>query len=146
MIMMDITYVKQDIAAIAAQLASLVGDFKVLTFEGDLGAGKTTLIAALCRFWGVHGPVGSPTFSLVNEYQAKAMPEGDTIFHLDLYRLNNLEECVQAGLEEYFYSGACCLVEWPGRAWDLIPHKRLEVRLVSLGGDLRHIRVVSGEN
>jgi tRNA threonylcarbamoyladenosine biosynthesis protein TsaE len=146
MIMMDITYVKQDIATTAAKLASLVGDYRVLTFEGDLGAGKTTLITALCRFWGVQGPVGSPTYALVNQYHANSLPEGDTIFHLDLYRLNNMEECMQAGLEEYFYSGACCLVEWPVRAWEMIPAKRLEVKLVSLGGDLRHIKVVSREN
>lgn len=93
-----------------------VGDAKVFAFHGAMGAGKTTLIAALCREKGVHDAVASPTFSIINEYETEdgALPQ--KIFHMDLYRLKDEEEVVQAGVEDCVYSGALCFVEWPEKA------------------------------
>ena len=145
MIMMDITYMRQDIQAVADRLAAMVGDFRVLTFEGDLGAGKTTLIAALCRVWGVVDQVSSPTYSLINQYEAKSLPVGNAIYHLDLYRLKSAAEGIDAGMEDILFSGGFCLVEWPSKAPEIIPGRRLEVTLRVSGQDARHLTVVSRE-
>lgn len=147
MIVMDITYSKEEIEVIAAKLAQLASDYKVMTFEGDLGAGKTTLIGALCTYWGVKDAVSSPTYALVNQYEALALPKGaQAIYHLDLYRLKSAGEGIDAGMEDQLYSGAVCLVEWPSRAWEIIPSRRLEVNLRVTGMEERHIKVISREN
>lgn len=92
---------------------------KIVLFHGSMGAGKTTLIKALCEQMGVEDIVTSPTFALVNEYK-KA--DGEPIYHFDFYRIDNLEEVFDLGYEEYFYSGALCLVEWPEKIEQLIPY------------------------
>lgn len=145
MIMMDISYFRDDLGSVAGQLASLVADYGICTFEGDLGAGKTTLIAALCNSWGVKDTVSSPTYALVNQYEASDLPIGNAIYHLDLYRLKSVAEGIDAGLEEHLYSGAICLVEWPSRGWELLPARRLEVNLSVVGPEVRHLRVISRE-
>lgn len=97
-----------------------VRDKKVFAFDGEMGAGKTTTITALCRAKGVREHVSSPTFSIINEY---SFGEGDNekkIFHIDLYRLKNEEEVVQAGVEDCIFSGEICLVEWPGKSPSLM--------------------------
>lgn len=132
--------------AIANQLAGLLMDNKVMCFEGDLGAGKTTLIKALCEVLGVQDAVSSPTFSLVNEYLAISNSGRSTIFHIDLYRLNNEEEAINAGIEEHLYSGCICLVEWPQRAPGIIPSDALRVILTDDDHTQRHIKVLSAEN
>jgi tRNA threonylcarbamoyladenosine biosynthesis protein TsaE len=146
MIMMDITYNREDIGSVADQLATLIGDYGICTFEGDLGAGKTTLIAALCKRYGVKDPISSPTYALVNQYEGSGLPSGNTLYHLDLYRLKSATEGIDAGLEEYLFSGAICLIEWPSRGWELIPARHLEVKLTVVGPDERHMRVISREN
>lgn len=83
-----------------------------------MGAGKTTLVHALCRAVGVRDAMGSPTFSLVNRYET---PDGREILHLDLYRLADADEAREAGIEEDLYSGVICFVEWPTRAPELFP-------------------------
>jgi tRNA threonylcarbamoyladenosine biosynthesis protein TsaE len=75
-----------------------------------MGAGKTTFVHAVCNLLGVKGAVSSPTFSIINEYTSA---EGKTIYHLDLYRLKNVQEAIGAGVEDCLYSGNLCLVEWP---------------------------------
>ncbi|MBS1597461.1 MAG: tRNA (adenosine(37)-N6)-threonylcarbamoyltransferase complex ATPase subunit type 1 TsaE [Bacteroidetes bacterium] len=90
---------------------------KVFAFDGEMGAGKTTFIHALCDVKQVTSSVGSPTFSIINEYIS---PEGK-IFHIDLYRLKDEEEAMRAGVEDCLYSGEICLVEWPQRAPDIFP-------------------------
>lgn len=85
-------------------------DIAVITFRGDLGAGKTTLIKSLCRTLGCQDEVTSPTFSLVNEYRDS---NGNPVYHIDLYRLNTIEEALQMGIQEYLDSGHRCLIEWP---------------------------------
>lgn len=90
----------------------------VWLFEGEMGAGKTTLIKAICRQKGVVSVVQSPTFGIVNEYSTQT---GEAIYHFDCYRLRNEAEALDIGIEEYFDSGNYCLVEWPERIASLWP-------------------------
>jgi tRNA threonylcarbamoyladenosine biosynthesis protein TsaE len=103
-----------------------------------MGAGKTTFIHALCQLKGVTDMVGSPTFSIINEYQFP----GGKIFHLDLYRLKDEEEALRAGVEDVLYSGELCLVEWPDRAPGIFPPGTLDLRIRSIDRDIREIIVI----
>lgn len=111
--------------------------FTVIAFSGEMGAGKTTFIQALCRNLGVTVDVNSPTFSLVNEYFT---PQGSSIYHFDLYRIETPEELFDMGYEEYFYSGSLCLIEWPEKASSLIPHDALRVSIVTGENETRLIQ------
>ena len=91
----------------------------VFAFNGQMGAGKTTFIKALCEALGVTETVTSPTFSIVNEYRSDET--GELIYHFDFYRIKKLEEAYDMGCEDYFYSGAVCLIEWPELVEDLLP-------------------------
>jgi tRNA threonylcarbamoyladenosine biosynthesis protein TsaE len=82
---------------------------KILLFIGDLGAGKTTTITYLCRLLGVTTEISSPTYSIINEY----VTNSGRVFHMDLYRLNSLDEALEIGLDDYFYTDEYCLIEWP---------------------------------
>lgn len=135
-----------DLSEIAKELAEIISQFKVVTFTGNLGVGKTTLIKRLCGHLGVKETVNSPTFSLVNQYAIEGMEVGDCLFHIDLYRLNNEEEAFDAGIEEHLFSGQLCLVEWPEKAIGIIPGNALRVEITTQAHQQRHIRVVSGEN
>jgi tRNA threonylcarbamoyladenosine biosynthesis protein TsaE len=111
---------------------------KVFAFHGDMGAGKTTFIHALCDGKGVRDTVGSPTFSIINEYK---YPDGK-IFHLDLYRLKDEEEALRAGVEEVLYSGEICLVEWPDRAPGIFPPGTIGLLIRAINRDIREIIVI----
>ena len=111
-----------DYSKIANEIISLAGKIKIWTFEGNLGAGKTTLIKQLCKEMGIQDSVHSPTFSLVNNYD-------DKVFHFDCYRLNNLEEAMDFGMEEYLDSDKICLIEWPALVNDILPYPRLSVEI-----------------
>jgi tRNA threonylcarbamoyladenosine biosynthesis protein TsaE len=95
--------------------------------QGDLGSGKTTLVQSLCRLWNVTDLVTSPTFSLVNEYRS---PKHGTICHMDLYRLEKMEDLAQIGIEEYLDSGHICLIEWPDIAneYYTMPCVRIKIK------------------
>lgn len=99
----------QMLPEIAQALLTFVPEERIFLFYGDLGAGKTTLIKSVCKLLGVKEQVSSPTFSIINEYKAKDRP----VYHFDLYRLKNIEEAMDIGLEEYIESGAYCFIEWP---------------------------------
>ena len=113
-------------AAAQVQVAITVSGCRVVAFEGEMGAGKTTLISALAAAMGIEDDVSSPTFSLVNEYQAAS---GQPVYHFDFYRINSIDEAERMGATEYLDSGYLCLVEWPTRVEALLPVPRLEVRL-----------------
>jgi tRNA threonylcarbamoyladenosine biosynthesis protein TsaE len=117
----------QELDSAAAQFLELAGEHVVIAFSGEMGAGKTTFIQALCRRLGVQVEINSPTFSLVNEYFT---PAGNSIFHFDLYRIETQEELFDMGYEEYFFSGALCFIEWPEKARNLIPDDALWVNIV----------------
>ena len=114
-------------------------DKKIYAFQGKMGAGKTSFIRALCAAKNVEETVGSPTFSIINEYSS---PTG-TIYHLDLYRLKDEEEAIRAGVEDCLYSGEICLVEWPDRAPRIFPKDALGVFLEMLDPNTRKLEVPS---
>lgn len=99
-----------ELTTLAREFLSFAGHRKVFLFQGDLGAGKTTLIKSICHELGVQHGLSSPSFSIVNEYTTE---NGDKIFHFDLYRLKSAEECLSIGFTDYLDSGNYCLVEWP---------------------------------
>ena len=103
-----------NIEAAAKEFVNLMGDDTVFAFYGDMGAGKTTFINALCRVLGVEeDTTNSPLFSIVNDYRSDTTAE--LIYHFDLYRIENLEEACVIGIVDYFDSGALRLLEWPER-------------------------------
>ncbi len=110
-------YILSDIDAIAIKIIAL-NTKKIILFNGEMGAGKTTLIKAICKSLGVVDSVSSPTFSLVNEYQTI---NNQIIYHFDLYRLKSQQEALDFGIEDYFYSGNYCFIEWSENIPDLIP-------------------------
>jgi tRNA threonylcarbamoyladenosine biosynthesis protein TsaE len=108
---------------------------KVFAFYGGMGTGKTTFIHALCTVKGVKETVGSPTFSIINEYSYP----GGKIFHIDLYRLRDEEEALRAGVEDALYSGEICLVEWPERAPGIFPPDTQAIQIGVTGSFSRKI-------
>ena len=114
----------EDLGKAARSLLEFSGSHKCIAFYGDMGAGKTTFIQAICRELGVTEHVSSPTFSLVNEYRDKS---DQPVFHFDFYRINNENEAVDIGCEEYFSSGHLCLIEWPEKILNLLPHPLVKV-------------------
>ena len=119
----------------AAQFWSYVKNAKLFAFHGEMGAGKTTIIGALCHYKGTKDVTGSPTFSIINEYEGK---EG-RILHMDLYRLKDEEEAMQAGVEDALYSGDYCFVEWPEKAPDLFPPETIHVTIESIDESTRKL-------
>ncbi|GAB3254601.1 tRNA (adenosine(37)-N6)-threonylcarbamoyltransferase complex ATPase subunit type 1 TsaE [Larkinella harenae] len=107
-----------ELDAVAGQVIAAGHPYSVWRFEGAMGAGKTTLIKAICRRLGVVTTVQSPTFSIVNEYVTDS---GEPVYHFDCYRLRNEAEALDSGLEEYIDSGDRCLIEWPERIAGLLP-------------------------
>lgn len=106
-------------------------------FEGDMGAGKTTLIKSICKELGVKDVVSSPTFSIVNEYAA-----GDrTVYHFDFYRIKNLQEAYDIGYEEYFYSDHICLIEWPEKIAELLPDHYVKIAITALDENTRRLSI-----
>ena len=110
----------------AENFLDAMGEVNIVAFSGEMGAGKTTLIQALCRRLGVSSEVNSPTFSLVNQYFTES---GQSIFHFDLYRIEDPAELFDMGYEEYFFSGDLCFIEWPEKASHLIPDEALRVAI-----------------
>lgn len=109
-----------DLERAAGEFVSLMGDETVYAFNGPMGAGKTTFIRALVRALGVNDDeASSPSFSIINEYRSDTTAE--LIYHFDLYRLESVEEALEIGVEDYFDSGAQCLLEWPERIEALLP-------------------------
>ena len=116
------------IDAAAKEFVAAMGDYTVYAFNGEMGAGKTTFIKALCEELGVDDVTNSPSFAIINEYRSETTAE--LIYHFDCYRLENEEEAEEIGVEDYFYSGALCFIEWPERITDLLPDDTVEVDVV----------------
>jgi tRNA threonylcarbamoyladenosine biosynthesis protein TsaE len=122
----------------AKEFLRILGDRKVVAFYGEMGAGKTTFIKALCRELNVLDGVSSPTFALVYEYHK---PDESAIYHFDFYRINSPTELFDLGYEDYFYSGNLCFIEWPEKAAHLIPPDALRVYITVLKDGKRIIKV-----
>lgn len=144
--LMNRTYSLDEIVDLAKTLLGFTSISKVMTFEGDLGAGKTTLISAMCKNLGIKDVVGSPTFSIINEYQFEQEGKEWPVYHIDLYRLEDEEEAQQAGVEACLYSGHLCFVEWPQRVPSILPEDIILVQLTTEGDTLRRIYVQSVKN
>lgn len=125
----NVTYSINELDAVAGKLLKEAGNCRVWLFRGELGAGKTTLIKAICARLGVDSGMSSPGFSIVNEYNAN----GEPVYHCDFYRLRKEEEAFDIGVEEYLDSGHYCFVEWPERIPSLIPAKHMSVAITITG-------------
>lgn len=112
----------------AEEFLTLIGTHKIVAFNGQMAAGKTTFIKALCAQLGVHESTTSPTFALVNEYKTAT---NEIMYHFDLYRIEQLEELLDMGFEDYIYSGNFCFIEWAEIARPLLPDDTLWVTLNS---------------
>ncbi len=127
-----------DLPEVASKIIDFGGEEKIWVLVGEMGAGKTTLTKALGRALGVLDIVQSPTFSIVNEYLTD---NEETVYHFDFYRLERPEEAVAIGIEEYFYTGNLCILEWPQKIGGLIPEKFLKIEIEDLGGEQRHYKL-----
>jgi len=121
---MELTFSLNEIENSAKQFIAYLKDKKVVAFSGNLGAGKTTFIKELCNQLGVIENVTSPTFSIINQYTTV---NNSTIFHIDLYRVKDEEEAINAGVEESIYSGDVCFIEWPEKLISLLPEDTVDV-------------------
>ena len=121
---------------IAEELTQKCRGYSIWLFEGEMGAGKTTLIKAICDYWKVNDNVSSPTFGIVNEYKSE---EVGTIFHFDFYRFEREEEALDIGVEDYFYSDNYCFVEWSSKIKSFIPEKYAVINIDVIDEETRQL-------
>jgi tRNA threonylcarbamoyladenosine biosynthesis protein TsaE len=112
-----------ELQAVSLKLIEWIGERRIIAFYGELGAGKTTLIKAICKVLGANDLVTSPSFSIINEYFTKT---GERIYHFDFYRIRELNEIYDIGYEEYFFSGSYCFIEWPEKIEPLLPEETVK--------------------
>ncbi len=112
--------------------------YKVVLFNGSMGAGKTTLISTLCKNLGSSDDISSPTFSIVNEYLSNI----GKIYHFDFYRIENIEEAFDIGLEEYIYSENYCFIEWAEKIVELLPNSYLIINISILSETERSLEII----
>lgn len=134
---MERIFTLSDLKSLAEEFWLAYPDKKIFSFSGQLGAGKTTFVHALCAVKKVQDTVSSPTFAIINEYGYS----GGTIFHIDLYRIKDEDEAIRAGVEDCLYSGDICLVEWPERAPGIFPPGSLHSRIETIDKTHRKIQV-----
>lgn len=112
---------------------------KVILFNGEMGAGKTTLIKTLCKTLGVQDATSSPTFSLVNEYQTV---NNQLVYHFDVYRLKSQTEALDMGIDEYLYSGNWCFIEWAEKIPDLLPENYSVITITVMEDGKRSLELI----
>lgn len=133
----EIPFELAEVEETARQFIALTSPYRVFTFSGALGAGKTTFISAVCKQLGVEDIVSSPTFSIMQEYHSVEAP----VYHMDFYRLRSDEEAIQAGLEDPLFSEHICFVEWPENAPGIIPADAVHTDIVIEGITRRKLRI-----
>lgn len=111
--------------------------YKIVLFNGSMGAGKTTLISELCKALGSTDDISSPTFSIVNEYSSSF----GILYHFDFYRIKSIEEAFDFGLEEYLYSNQYCFLEWAEKISPLLPEKLMIVDINIVNEQSREIKI-----
>ena len=131
-------YIKslETIKETAQEFINQIGKNTIFAFSGSMGAGKTTFIKAICEVMGVKETVNSPTFSIVNEYEAA---EGRIIYHFDCYRINKIQEALDLGAEEYLYSGNLCFIEWAENIAPLLPDSIVNVDIEEMENGERNV-------
>jgi tRNA threonylcarbamoyladenosine biosynthesis protein TsaE len=122
---------KRHLSVAARQLLKYSGDKKIFAFYGSMGAGKTTIIKSICESLGANDIVSSPTFTIINEYKTSG---GESLFHIDFYRIKKQEEAYDFGIEEYITGDSYCFMEWPELIEELLPPETVIVR-ISVGND-----------
>lgn len=133
-----------DLNDAAKKFIGIMGDFTIFAFNGEMGAGKTTFINALTRVLGVEDDsTNSPSFSIINEYRSDTTAE--LIYHFDCYRLESIDEALEIGVEDYFDSGAVCLIEWPERIADLLPDDTVTVDITVNPDESRTLTITAPE-
>lgn len=136
---MNITITSLDnIREAAREFISQIGENRVFAFYGKMGAGKTTFTKAICEELGVQDAINSPTFAIVNEYEAG---DGSAIYHFDFYRIKRLSEAYDIGIDDYFYSGNLCFIEWPELIEELLPENAVRVEIEELADGRRLVRM-----
>lgn len=138
---MEWSFSLDNINNVAKEFWKTAADRKVVAFHGQMGAGKTTFIHALCDVKGVRDTVSSPTFSIINEYGYDCEGTKKILFHIDLYRLKDRQEAVQAGVEDCLSSGYVCLVEWPEKAPGIFPEDTLNVFITLINDTTRLVKL-----
>lgn len=134
---MNKNYSLEELPKIATAIIASVKN-KTLLFYGQMGVGKTTLIKEICKQLQVTDTISSPTFSLVNEYQTT---KDDKVFHFDFYRIEEEEEALDMGIDEYFYNNEWCLIEWPQNIENLLPLDAVQIHLSLLDNGERNIQL-----
>jgi tRNA threonylcarbamoyladenosine biosynthesis protein TsaE len=117
---------KRHLSVAARQLLKHAGEKKIFAFYGSMGAGKTTIIKAVCELLGAVDMISSPTFTLVNEYRTSG---GETLYHIDFYRIKKQEEVYDFGIEEYLTGDSYCFMEWPELIEEILPPETVIVRI-----------------
>ncbi len=133
---MEIRFHINDIQQAAKAFLQSNAGQKVFAFDAPMGAGKTTFIHALCEVLGVKENISSPTFSIINQYLSA---NGESIYHLDLYRLKDEDEALNAGVEDCLFSGDYCFVEWANKMPGLFPVETVQVQIEMVDAQTRKI-------
>jgi len=140
---MEWLFTLDNIYQVAKEFWKATAGKTVFAFHGQMGAGKTTFIHALCDMKGIKNPVGSPTFSLVNEYVYDCEGTPKALFHIDLYRIKSEQEAVRAGMEDVLYSGHICLAEWPEKAPGIFPENTVHAFIELTDVKTRRLRIAN---
>jgi tRNA threonylcarbamoyladenosine biosynthesis protein TsaE len=117
---------KRELPAAAKKLLNHFQEKRIFAFYGEMGAGKTTFIKAVCELLGATDLVSSPSFTLINEYRQS---KGESLYHIDLYRIKNRNEMLDLGIEEYFFSGSYCFIEWPEIIEEILPASSAKIKI-----------------
>jgi tRNA threonylcarbamoyladenosine biosynthesis protein TsaE len=117
---------KRYLPAAARKLVRYAGNARIIAFYGSMGAGKTTIIKAVCKVLGATDLVSSPSFTIVNEYKTRS---GESLYHIDFYRIKKKEEVFDFGIEEYFSGNSYCFLEWPELVEEILPSETLRIRI-----------------
>lgn len=135
---MEVIFTLDQIQNAACKFVALTSNHKVFAFHGEMGAGKTTFIHAICDAMGVTDTISSPTFSIINQYKTQ---QDTIVYHIDLYRLKDEQEAINTGVEDCLFSGCPCFVEWPLIAPGIFPEDTVQVYIETIDANTRKLRI-----